>query len=287
MIVTAPTLTNAGKGLLLRGIAGETITFTRFKIGSGRLGSRVIEEMTDLVTVKKAFNITKMDSSEAGVLKLQGRFDSTEIDTAFVWRELGIFAHGEDGTELLYAYANDGDSAQTLPMVSSDVAVTQIVTMAISIGEAQNVTAQFDPDPEYASSADLLALQAATVGTEWTELTKGSGISDGSSSMGQLQGIYYRVEDGHHVYVHANVALSFTYNDQTHTALTAVGAIPEALRPASGRIHAVGFADFNYTQLKAYVDSSGTLRLQSMWNENGAVTSQSITWTDIMLDWFI
>ena len=136
-------------------------------------------------------------------------------------------------------------------------------------------------------SARIDALTNTVVNTSWTKLANGSGISDGSSSMGQLQGVYYRVEDGHHVYVHANVALSFTYNADTHTALTAVGAVPEALRPSSGRIHAVGFADFNYTQLKAYVDSTGTLRLQSMWNENGAVASQTITWTDVTIDWFI
>ena len=293
MIVTAPTLTNAGKGLLLRGIAGETITFTRFKIGSGRLGGRVIEEMTDLVTVKKAFNITKMDSSEAGVLKLQGRFDSTDITTAFVWRELGIFAHGEDGTELLYAYANDGDSAQTLPTVSSDVAVTQIVTMAISIGEAQNVTAEFDPDPEYASSADLLALQAQVAGTGWQALTEASGISEGLSNMGLHTGspVSYRIENGHHVYIHLNVALTYTAGNSKQ--LTSA-ALPPELIPES-RIIAFGTISGSENIGRFYIasknsGSDGLIYLERAYNlaSGQEITNNTqITWTDAYIEYFI
>lgn len=122
----------------------------------------------------------------------------------------------------------------------------------------------------------------------WHELTRGSGISNGSDTMGQLQGIHYRVEDGHHVYVHANVALSFTFNAQTHTSLSAVGAIPDNLRPTRGRVHAIGFTNGDYMQLKAYVDSTGTLRMQSLWNENGTVIiPTTLTWTDIMIEYFI
>ena len=35
MISVAPTITEAGRNLQIRAIAGETITFTRFKIGNG------------------------------------------------------------------------------------------------------------------------------------------------------------------------------------------------------------------------------------------------------------
>ncbi len=137
-------------------------------------------------------------------------------------------------------------------------------------------------------TARIDALTNTVVNTSWTKLANGSNISDGSSTMGPLQGIHYRVEDGHHVYVHANVALSFTYDQNTHTALTAVGAIPKDLRFSSGRVHALGCANGDYMCAKAYVDSTGTLRLQSMWNENGAVTiPTAISWTDIMIEYFI
>lgn len=136
-------------------------------------------------------------------------------------------------------------------------------------------------------SARIDALRDTILNISWTKLTNGSGILDGSSTMGPLQGIHYRVEDGHHVYVHANVALSFTFSDQTHTALSAVGAIPPELRFSNGRVHALGCADGDYVYAKAYVDSTGTLRLQSMWNENGAVASKNIIWTDVTIDWFI
>ncbi len=156
MIATAPSLTDQGKSLLMRAIGGEQITFTRFKVGSGSLASgQTIDSLTDLITPVLAFAITDMDDTQEGLLALTGEFDNSDVEADFTWRELGIFAKGEDNTEVLYAYSNDGADAGIVRQLNTDVITQQEVTMIIAIGEAENVTAVYSPHQQYALAADL------------------------------------------------------------------------------------------------------------------------------------
>ena len=163
MIATAPSLTDQGKSLLMRAIGGEQITFTRFKVGSGSLASgQTIDALTDLITPVLAFSITDMDDSQEGLLALTGEFDNSDVEADFTWRELGIFAKGEDNTEILYAYSNDGADAGIVRQLNTDVITQQEVTMIIAIGEAENVTAVYSPHQQYALAADLAAHTGST-----------------------------------------------------------------------------------------------------------------------------
>lgn len=156
MIATAPSLTDQGKSLLMRAIGGEQITFTRFKVGSGTLPSgQTIDALTDLITPVLDFAITDMDDTQEGLLALTGEFDNSDVEADFTWRELGIFARGEDNTEILYAYSNDGADAGIVRQLNTDVITQQEVTMIIAIGEAENVTAVYSPHQQYALAADL------------------------------------------------------------------------------------------------------------------------------------
>ena len=103
MISVSPTITDAGKNLLLRAIAGEQIIFTQFKIGNGELGETKIADMEELLNPLVSFDINEIDTSEKGFVKLTGKFDSTYIKTDFRWTELGVFCKGEDDKEVLYA----------------------------------------------------------------------------------------------------------------------------------------------------------------------------------------
>ena len=149
MISNTPILTDAGKSLLLRALAGESVTFTRFKIGSGYLPEGADPaELTDLVTPVIAFGVTSVDASHEGYLGISGKFGSDDILSEFYWRELGIFAKGEDNLETLYAYSNDGDSADLLKPVGSSVVTQQTVTMIVEIGDAADVHVDFVPPPD-------------------------------------------------------------------------------------------------------------------------------------------
>lgn len=150
MISATPSLTNRGKSLLMRAIAGEEITFTRFKIGDGTLAeNQTGDELNDLIHSVLDFSIVDVDTSKAGYVGLSGEFDSADIVNDFPWRELGIFAMGEDGTEVLYAYANDGEDAGMLRALNTEILTEQTVTLIVAIGEAEHVTAVFSPRQQY------------------------------------------------------------------------------------------------------------------------------------------
>lgn len=155
MISVAPTITEAGRNLQIRAIAGETITFTRFKIGNGELADTDISALVDLINPLVEFSINEMDKSETGYLKLTGKFDSTFITSDFRWRELGIFCKGEDDIEVLYAYSNDGENAGMLKANSTDVVAEQTVALVIAVGDATSVTAILSESVLYAAKTDF------------------------------------------------------------------------------------------------------------------------------------
>lgn len=158
MISTAPALTNIGSSLLFRALAGEHITFTRIKVGDGELATgRNPEELTDLINAKFAVSIVNdgVDTSQQGLIALTFQFDNSSILEDFVWRELGLYAEDEDGVESLFAYANDGERAGTLRAINTQILARERLTLIIEIDDAENVSAVFSPERQYALAEDL------------------------------------------------------------------------------------------------------------------------------------
>ena len=142
MFTTKPILTESGQDLLIRSIGGETITFTRFKAGKGSLPSgTTAASRTDLVNTVLSFGITEIDDTNRGYLKISGCFNSTNIPSNFQWKELGLFAKGEDNIEKLYCYINDGSNAGMLKANDSDILSEHDISMVLEIGEAEHFSA--------------------------------------------------------------------------------------------------------------------------------------------------
>ncbi len=152
MISTAPIITDAGKSLQIRALAGETITFTGFKVGSGT--PTAPEHLTDLVSPKISFGISDMEDSEEGYIIVTGSFDNTEIDETFQWKELGLFCEDEDGTNVLYAYAYDPNGGR-LVAGATDVTCRQTISVIIAIGDAEHVEVRISSSALYASKSDF------------------------------------------------------------------------------------------------------------------------------------
>lgn len=155
MISAAPILTDAGKSLLIRGIGGEQITFTRFKAGNGELGTLNPQTLADLINVVIDFPIDNANASDDGFLQLSGSFLSSDIPSDFYWTELGVYAYGEDNTEVLYAYVCDDVNASHLKANMSDVVVEQNVNVVVAIGTAENVTAIINQSAVYVTKEDF------------------------------------------------------------------------------------------------------------------------------------
>lgn len=156
MITTVPQMTDAGKALLMRALMGETLTFTRIAIGSGELETgRDPDELTELIREELSITPASMDDSQEGLIAISGDFNSGDVTNDFIWRELGVYAMGEDETEVLYAYANDGDDAGVLKAITSDLLIEQTLTLIVEIDDAENVNAIFNPHIEYAPAVTL------------------------------------------------------------------------------------------------------------------------------------
>ena len=155
MITAAPKLTDVGKSLLIRGIGGDQLTFTKFKIGNGELNGSEAAELTDIINPLVEFGVTEVAAYDEGYVMLTGGFDSDDITGDFRWTELGVFAKGADGRELLYAYTNDSENAGMLRANATDVSVEQTVSIIVAIGTAENVTALITPRKLYASKEEF------------------------------------------------------------------------------------------------------------------------------------
>lgn len=139
MVQTTPQLTDAGRSLLLRAVAGESVEFTRFKLGNG---SAPEDEsvLTDLVNPVLEYPFDEATTGD-GYIELSGGFDSTDVESTFQCRELGIFARGEDNVELLYAYANDKEHAGWISPGGVDAVSEYKTSVVVAIGSAEHVTA--------------------------------------------------------------------------------------------------------------------------------------------------
>lgn len=93
MISYAPKITDIGQSLLIRGISGERLMFTSFKIGAGYTTDSE-KAMTALVDERMSVGISLIEASE-GFVRLEGGFENSNIEGAFEWRELGVFCCGE------------------------------------------------------------------------------------------------------------------------------------------------------------------------------------------------
>jgi len=158
MISSTPKLTDAGNDILIRGMCGERITFTRFKAGNGELPLNSDGmELTDLINPILEFGISEIDTSEEGYARLIGKFDSSDITADFRCREFGVFCkgEGEDAPEVLYAYTNDGDNSGMLRANATDVLSEQTIELIVVIDKAMQVTALISPSVLYASKSEF------------------------------------------------------------------------------------------------------------------------------------
>lgn len=178
MISVTPIVTNAGQTLLLRALAGETLTFTKFKAGDGAMpaGSDG-KTLTDLISVKKTFNISSSVRTSDN-LRLSGSFSNATLEADFTFRELGVFAKIGSETETLYAYINNGENSVVIHADDTSIVMQQAYAFNINVGDAENVSATVDGVlyalAEHEHDADDITsgtLGAARGGTGVTSLT--------------------------------------------------------------------------------------------------------------------
>ncbi len=138
-------MTNDGLRLLAQSQSGTIIEFTKLKVGDGFITDEKVSELNDLVNVIDEIPIESTDVlEEDGQISMVANGKVHQINKDFYFRELGLYAIDPDtNKEVLYAYLNKDEDAALIPMISSQAAVQEAVSMIVTIGNAKNVVVNY------------------------------------------------------------------------------------------------------------------------------------------------
>ncbi|MBQ4431047.1 MAG: hypothetical protein II877_06050 [Synergistaceae bacterium] len=143
-------LTDKGRDLLAKALTGKQLSFSRVIVGTGDLGTRRPQELTDLVSRKLALTITALRTSLVGTAEITAEVSNQSITSGFFMKETGIFAFDPDThAEVLYAYVNKGNEAEYIAGFDGTNPISYVFHFVTVIDMAQNVTAVITEDKSY------------------------------------------------------------------------------------------------------------------------------------------
>lgn len=132
------TPTAAGRALLAKAQQGAVMEFTGVRIGSGSLGSRDPDALTNVITPVKTCPITSVSRQNE---KTYVKFILTQDNTsAYYLREMALMAKDPDSGEIAYMYANDGQNAELIP-VPGATAFEREITVIVILSNVETVIA--------------------------------------------------------------------------------------------------------------------------------------------------
>ena len=141
-------LTKKGEQLQakINGNLSETLTFTKAKLGSGSITSNdEIRFLTDVKEVWGTANVTscKIQGDEKNIVAIELQFSNAELREDKIFREIGLYAQGNEGEEILYAYANAGDKYDYIPLMK-DSPHSFIIVIYFNITSGSKVDSKID-----------------------------------------------------------------------------------------------------------------------------------------------
>lgn len=151
-----PTLTDAGRNLMLRALTGDTIHFTEIQLGSGARPDPA--KATSLQSMKLNLAISELSVGD-NYATLSTLFSNSTVTVGFRITEAGFFAENPDNPaqSILYAYGTeDSATADYVPASSNRILEMQFDAF-LFIGDAENVTAAINSSLVYASASEFNA----------------------------------------------------------------------------------------------------------------------------------
>ena len=180
-------ITNAGRNLLGRALAGEgKVILTRAAMGDGKT-SQDIRELTGLISEKITANIADK-FNDRGTVNLKVQITNSQLEEAFKTEEFGIFAKIEgDREEILYSYCN-AIEADTIPSNSlGDIFVEEHTVYIVFSSDAE-------VDIYIKEGAVFLTLETANKNYVQTGLLVEGKLSNGRTSL--VENGQYQADDG-------------------------------------------------------------------------------------------
>lgn len=152
MSFAKPIFTTRGKQIELQGIEGKQIIFSKIKLGDGRITTQSPSQLTDLINVIAEAPITSLKRYDA-YAAIRSVFQNTDVQEAFWWREVGLFAiDPATKEEVLYAYQNAYDTAE---YITPSSLVTKKINWTIYIDDGENLGADIHKKMVFCSVEDL------------------------------------------------------------------------------------------------------------------------------------
>ena len=146
-------ITEAGRNLIAKGLTGDTVTFTKMQLGDGTT-SNDGRTMTALVSTKADLPIIGLSNTGTGIAELRFLINNKDITTGFYIKEVGVFAKGADGVEVLYAY-NVSPNPDFIPPFSANNIIEIEYVDSIIVDQVANITASIDPSITYMTQAQI------------------------------------------------------------------------------------------------------------------------------------
>lgn len=138
-------LTNKGRVLQAKVEAGETLSLTKLKLGSGIIGEgQSLEALTDLVSPEQNLGIAAKTAMENGFTKIEATITNAGLEEGYYVRELGVFAQDPDEGEILYAVTTD-TAPDYLPAQGSATVLSQEFAIYIATSNVNHIEATIDP----------------------------------------------------------------------------------------------------------------------------------------------
>lgn len=147
-------LTSGGTNLILRGLLGSKIEFTKIKYGNGEMPSVTAVDLSNPIMEVQITSITR----ESNFITLGAAYKNAEVPADFSAREIGLFAKDPDDEtkDILYCfwYEEDPVKADYISSVDDRILETK-VEFLVFVDAVENVTAVIAESTEFATKAAL------------------------------------------------------------------------------------------------------------------------------------
>jgi hypothetical protein len=138
--MTISGITDTGRTLLGKRLAGQEVRFSKFTIGDGVYNN---DAAAATALVNELFSIEVQNVYvEGGVMYFRGEFDNKTFNSDFYYREMGLWAIDPDtAAETLVAYVNYGDPADFIKSAAdSGVTIQKLIELPLVVTNTQNIT---------------------------------------------------------------------------------------------------------------------------------------------------
>ena len=142
-------ITTKGMELLTKALAGEKLEFTKIELGNGNFAGD-IGEVAQLVGLRQSLPITNI-TRKGSQVTLSTTLKIEDITTSFDWSEIGVYAKGNDGVEILYMYGYTENTSY----ISKDSLNEKLIHITVMVSNVADVTAKIDDSLVYLTDEAL------------------------------------------------------------------------------------------------------------------------------------